>query len=806
MIQFFYTAGYDQIIPVIPPGATLSPHSRVSPSQLGKIPGRLTKEGWVGWDLTKRIYLTLEQAVKYEEVGANFGLAADLTPALDVDVDDPVLSAAIVESLGNSLGTTCIRHSKDPRALLMYQADEPMPRCIATVVAVHGTEHKVELLSRDRQYVIQGKHPSGAEYCVPSLMSRKRLPKLDRGKVEEAFRNLDRDLEGCQVTFRWEGERAEREMVDQADLKAPSAAELAKVIRGIPNDFPDRADWIRVGHAIKAASQDFPDLGLTIWQWWSDQWEGGNDPEEVLRNWDRMHSPFDVGYSYLLALAGGGTLVAQEAFSVDPDAVPPEPEEDLSFVHSDAPDFTDLWALDQVQEALGDYLIYNPQRGLWMIWDGHAWCPDKEEKALDLFGRLLQRVAQRLLDRAAMVEGNEGKAYVSAARKFQNYAALKAVKALAESRLGVANDAFDADVMSINTPAGVVDLRSGEVSPPSPEVLVSRSTTVAPTGSYDPSKAPLWEAFLQDLTGGDAEMVRFLQEMSGYCLTGSTEEKSLFYIWGARSDTGKSTFVRILQDIMGSYSDTVPVKSLISKPGDAEGIPTDIAKIAGARLVTATEPTAGRSWNEERVKAMTGGDLISARFMRQDYFEYYPTYKILIVGNHEPDIDNTDDAMLRRIRIIPANHKVPREKQITDLSQRVVDEEGEQVLRWMIDGCLRWLEQGELNLPSAVTDATAAYAEEENLLGQFVRDQCKVGEDLFVSRAALYRAWRRFCHSRGEDPGTEKGFKRTFSPMSADLDLRQDVRGHDPGSTEYRRGYTGIALVDPEGLSFEVGG
>lgn len=296
-------------------------------------------------------------------------------------------------------------------------------------------------------------------------------------------------------------------------------------------------------------------------------------------------------------------------------------------------------------------------------------------------------------------------------------------------------------------------------------------------------------------------MVRFFRELTGYCLTGDVSEKNLYYIWGANSDTGKSTFVRILQDIMGTYSDTVPVKSIIG--GSGSDIPADIAKVAGARLVTATEPGANQTWNEERVKAMTGGDLITARFLHKNFFEYYPTYKILLVGNHEPAIETADDAMLRRVKIIPANHKVPREKQIKDLSRRILDEEGPQVLRWMIDGCISWAVTKRMVIPAAVTDATEAYAEEESILDRFVEERCVVEPGAFVSRARLYETWRNYCYSRGEEPGPEKGFKRTFGPKAAELGLTSH---RDVEEGERRRGYLGITVREFANLAFKPGG
>lgn len=805
-IELFYDLGYSDLMPVIPPGAEISPHSRISPAAVGKIPGVLTRHGWVGHDLTKRVYLDLGQAESYEAAGANFGLAADRFPAIDVDVDDPSLTHRILPTLFKHLGEGPVRTSKPGRALVIYRSAEPLPR-VTMKLSRGGQSHMVELLGRDRQYVVQGEHPSGASYgFVPShdLCDVGDLAFITLDQVTDLFGKMKEALEGegWDVEIHQEGDRVEREIVDQEELKAPSPRALAEAVKEIPNTYDDRADWIRVGHAIKAASQDFLPTGYQIWEWWSNQWEGGNDPVEIERNWDRMRSPFELGYPYLLSLAGGGGALAQEMFSPDPDA-DEEPPAPVGFSSSDAPAYTDRWALDQIQSQIGDHLIFNPQRGAWMVWDGHRWAEDEGDRSLDIMGDLLQEMAWNLI-RQGEAAGKEGKPMIAAAKKYQNVGGLKAVKQLAESRLGISNDAFDADHMKLNTPAGVVDLRSGEVSPPSPEVLVSRSTTVAPAGSYSRGDAPLWEAFIRDLSGGDPEMVDFYHRLCGYCLTGETSEKALFYIWGANSDTGKSTFIRIIQELMAGYSDTVGIDSVIG--GSSSGkIPTDLAKIAGARLVTATEPGTNQSWNEERVKAMTGGDLITARFLYQDEFSYYPTYKILIVGNHEPDLTNVDDSMLRRIRIIPANHKVPPQKQIPNLSARVVDEEGAAVLRWMIDGARLWYREG-LTIPAAVQEATDSYIEDENILDQFVEEKCYTDENAFVSRNRLYKEWRRFCRAKGEDPGSEKGFKRTFGPKAAELDLRSQ-RGQDKGDDHYRRGYRGIGLKDEKTTTkFRPGG
>lgn len=326
---------------------------------------------------------------------------------------------------------------------------------------------------------------------------------------------------------------------------------------------------------------------------------------------------------------------------------------------------------------------------------------------------------------------------------------------------------------------------------------MARSTLVAP----EEGAPRLWLRFLQDLTCGNRDLEDYLQTMLGYCLTGLVSEKALWFFWGADADTGKSTFVKVVSAIMHDYADSVDVSAFIGAKSGT--IPADLARLPGARLVTATEPAAGTSWDERRIKAITGGDEISVRFLYGQWFTYYPQFKIVIVGNHEPAIRNVDDAMLRRIHIVPVNRKVPREKQVPDLDKILVEREGPQILNWMIQGCFRWNEEG-LNPPPVVRETTERYAAEEDLITQWVEDQCELGLGYEAPRQELYESWVMWLRARGEVPSTARDFKKRMDGKVSEFGIRDQKVGE-----HRRRGYAGIRLRPRAALGsdeFTVGG
>jgi putative DNA primase/helicase len=223
---------------------------------------------------------------------------------------------------------------------------------------------------------------------------------------------------------------------------------------------------------------------------------------------------------------------------------------------------------------------------------------------------------------------------------------------------------------------------------------------------------------LNDATNGDAELIRYLQQIAGYVLTGATSEHVLFFIYGLGGN-GKTVFLNTLTAILSEYAQTAAMDTFTASKYDRH--PTDLAMLKGARLVTASETEEGRKWAEAKIKQMTGGDPITARFMRRDYFTYQPEFKLVIIGNHKPCLDNVDDAMRRRLNIIPFTNKPSTPD--PDLESKL-REEWPAILRWMIEGCLDWQQNGFLR-PNVVSDATSSYFEDQDLLGQWLNECCE---------------------------------------------------------------------------------
>ena len=210
--------------------------------------------------------------------------------------------------------------------------------------------------------------------------------------------------------------------------------------------------------------------------------------------------------------------------------------------------------------------------------------------------------------------------------------------------------------------------------------------------------------------------------MAGYCLTGVTTEHALFFLYGTGAN-GKSVFANTLTEIMGDYATVAAMDMFMATHGDRH--PTDMAGLRGARIVTSIETEQGSRWAESKLKALTGGDKITARFMRQDFFEFIPQFKLLIVGNHKPSIRNVDEAMRRRLHMIPFTVTIPPAKRDRRLPDRLLAER-DGILAWALRGCLEWQETG-LRPPEAVMAATEDYFEAEDALGRWIEERCETG-------------------------------------------------------------------------------
>ena len=293
------------------------------------------------------------------------------------------------------------------------------------------------------------------------------------------------------------------------------------------------------------------------------------------------------------------------------------------------------------------------------------------------------------------------------------------------------------------------DLGTGKSYAPRPSDYITKVTACpcAPPGTPH----PVWTAFLERVAL-DPELRAFLQRFIGYCLTGLTSEHKFVFSYGTGAN-GKSTFINTIAAILGDYATVADVGTFIAAA--TERHPTDVAKLHGYRLVVAQETEKGRRWDETKIKTMTGGDKMTARFMRCDFFDFVPKFKLWIVGNHKPRLDNVDEAMRRRMLLVPFMVQIPAEERDPDLSAKL-KAEWPAILRWALDGCAEWQRIG-LAAPKIVTDATDEYFDDQDLIKQWIEDRLQDGgPSAFTPLSQLFAAWKLWCDERNLRPGTSQ--------------------------------------------------
>ncbi len=426
-------------------------------------------------------------------------------------------------------------------------------------------------------------------------------------------------------------------------------------------------------------------------------------------------------------------------------------------------------ALQFVKEH-GASFRYVASWGLWMRWNQTKWERDETHYATNAVRELCRKVASdAFLD-------PDGEAGPKVAKSLASARTVSAVEKLASIDRAVAasSDQWDRDPWCLNTTEGCFDLQRDQMNPHSAEKYLTKVTAVAPAQYAD---CPRWLAFLDRIMSGDDETIQFLKRMAGYFLTGSTREQALFFAYGSGAN-GKGVFMNTIRRILHDYATSTAMETLTISRGDRH--PTEVADLNGARLVITSETGEGR-WNEARIKQFTGGDPLKARFMNKDFFEFYPTFKLLISGNRKPRLRNVDRAMRRRLLMVPFNVIIPDIEQDKEMVEHL-QAEWCAILRWALDGCLEWQRDG-LNPPAKVRGATEDYFDSEDSIGSWIADCCI--KESWAPTSELYSSWKTWAEKSGEFVGTLKAFSQA-------LEIHGYERSRVPGSGHSR--FTGISL------------
>lgn len=386
-------------------------------------------------------------------------------------------------------------------------------------------------------------------------------------------------------------------------------------------------------------------------------------------------------------------------------------------------------------DAFASSLRWAQELNRWFIWNGKFWEIDRTVKVMDLARRFCRETTngERQLSRT-MLQAK----YIAAVERL----------ARSDRKIAAVPEQFDANEFLFNTPAATFDLVTGESREHSQSDYITKCTLHSPADG-----CPRWMKFLNQITDGDDDLQAYLKRLAGYCLTGSVREHALFFIYGAGAN-GKTTFLESLAWALGHYSRVASAE--IFAASSRERHPTEIAALRGARMVIASETEQGQSWDESRIKKLTGGDQVSARFMRGDFFTFQPTFKIVIAGNHKPQLRNVDEAMRRRVHLIPLVKSVPLAERDSELPMKLRSEAGG-ILRWAMDGCVDWARFG-LMPPALVSETTNEYFSTQDSLACWIADRCEVNPNLRDVPAKLFSSWKNWAEAAGEYIGSQRVF------------------------------------------------
>lgn len=408
---------------------------------------------------------------------------------------------------------------------------------------------------------------------------------------------------------------------------------------------------------------------------------------------------------------------------------------------------TDLANAERLAARHGADLRFVPAWNRWLVWDGSRWADDEACRVGAMCADTSRHVMREAIARLEATGGDKAaEAFFRFAKATQDAKRLGAMASLARTLPGLAIDhsALDRDPWLLNVANGTIDLRTGELRSHARADLLTKLAG-AP---YDSGAAcPTWEAFLARATAGDASLVGYLQRLVGYSLSGAIGEHVLVFLEGSGAN-GKSTFVNAVFELLGSYAVRAPRGLLFREQGSKHE--TGLTVLHGARFATCAEIDEGAAFDEALVKDLTGGDAISARRMRENFWTFAPSHKLWIAGNHRPRVRGVDDGIWRRIRLVPWLVTVPEEQRDPSLPDKLRGELPG-LLAWAVRGCLAWQAHG-LGEPVAVRQASESYRTESDTFGQFLRERCALSPDARVARRDLRSAYESWSEEIGARP------------------------------------------------------
>lgn len=438
-------------------------------------------------------------------------------------------------------------------------------------------------------------------------------------------------------------------------------------------------------------------------------------------------------------------------------------------------DMTDTGNAHRLFDRFGNIIRYSYNRKKWYFWDGKVWRLDDSgevKKLADAIVEDIKKEAFQEQDEKTQMDMLKWANKTASSKGKENM--IKECQHL--DGIPASPDSFDAYTDYLNCQNGIVNLRNGELIPHDSNFMMSKICMC----DYDASgkKPKRWLEFLGEITNGNKELQKYIQKCIGYSLSGSTREQCAYFLYGM-GNNGKSTFLDTIADMLGGYSANTQPETVMMKKFGESGANSDIARLKSARFVTSEEPTEGVRLNEGLLKQLTGGSKITCRFLYADEFEYTPEFKIWIATNHKPIVRGTDFGIWRRIKLIPFEVSIPKEKVDKNLKYKL-RKEFPQILAWAVQGCIAWQKEG-IEEPQVVKDAVKEYKVEMDLLASFV-EQCleiDYSYDGKLRTTELFRAYSRWAKDNNEFEMSSKKFFR-------EIGKKLPEKGRDGRSPYYK--------------------
>ena len=446
---------------------------------------------------------------------------------------------------------------------------------------------------------------------------------------------------------------------------------------------------------------------------------------------------------------------------------------------------TDLGNAERLVRAFGGVIRYVHERKLWLIWNGIKWEWDNADDT-GIMSLAKQTARDILKEVTPDMDKDEYKNLLKWAQGSESEKRLRAMVSLARNEPGITVSirALNTDLYLFNVLNGTLDLRSGKLLRHDPKHLITMLAAV----QFDPAATcSEWDKFLSLVMSGDIDKIRYLRDLSGYCLTGDTKTQVVPFCHGGGGN-GKSTFWSLIRRVMGDYAIEVdPDIFLISRQHFKDGGTREtLADLFGKRLATATEIEEDRQLSINLLKAITGGEDITGDRKYEHNVRFKPTFKVILSGNNEPTVHDSTDGAWRRLKKIPFSVKIadPIEGFDEYLAQELPG-----ILNWMLQGCLSWQSRG-LSEPDDVRNATAEYRRDQDHLNAFLEDQCQLGILLKVAKKDFKTTYLKWCEANSINAYSDKTLKQKLVSHGI-------KEGHSGGVKEWR----GIGLEKNDGCN-----